>query len=492
MSETLYRKYRPQNFEAVVGQDPIKQTLQNAIKLGRVAHAYLFCGPRGTGKTSLARILAKAINCLAIDQKTGNPCGKCEICLAIAEDRLMDLIEIDAASNRGIGEIRDLKEKIRFLPTHARAKVYIIDEVHMLTKDAFNALLKTLEEPPPHVYFILATTEAHKIPPTIISRCQRFDFRRASEAEQLQNLKRITEQEQIKWDTETTLEIIAQVSEGSFRDAVSLLDKLHSGGKITQQGVQDQLGLLNREAFVETWRCLIEKKPKQAVDLINQFYYQGTDLTQFTKELIGFLREKLLEAVESNALTETTALLKVIQLFEKAYRELKTASIPQLPLETAILEACQNTFNFKEDKKDSGSIFRKKEEVKEIREVKAAVVAVNPEEVKLLSLENFQKHWESVLNQLTPASVKLILKEASLLGFKERVLLVGIKNNFLLEKVYGAEQLQQLEQAIEKVFGVPIQVKYELIKMEILSQEEIPTHRESSALTKEDVQQIFQ
>ena len=220
---SLYLTYRPDTFEHLVGQDHIVQTLKNALKEKRIAHAYLFCGPRGTGKTSAARLLAKAINCTSPDSN-GGPCNTCDICNAMSANRLTDVIEIDAASNRGIDEIRDLKEKIKFTPNVAKFKVYIIDEVHMLSKEAFNALLKTLEEPPPHAYFILATTESYKVPETIISRCQRFDFHRVGIATLTSRLHFIAEKEHIECE-EKALECIALRANGGLRDAIGLFEQ---------------------------------------------------------------------------------------------------------------------------------------------------------------------------------------------------------------------------------------------------------------------------
>ncbi|GAI70863.1 unnamed protein product, partial [marine sediment metagenome] len=222
-SQVFYRKWRPQTLAEVVGQEQVTQTLLNALNNGRVSHAYLFCGPRGTGKTSTGRILAKAVNCLTNGK--GEPCNTCPMCQAITEGRALDMIEIDAASNRGIDDIRGLRERVNYAPNQARYKVYIIDEVHMLTKEASNALLKTLEEPPPHVIFVLATTEAHKIIPTILSRCQRFDFRRISQTDVISKLTRICNTEGINMEPEA-LQLIAKAATGSLRDAENLLEQL--------------------------------------------------------------------------------------------------------------------------------------------------------------------------------------------------------------------------------------------------------------------------
>lgn len=242
---SLYRKYRPQNFENLVGQNHVRTILINAIKRGEVAHAYLFTGPRGTGKTSTARLIAKALNCTDLRNEY-DPCDECEFCKDINDGRLIDLIEIDAASNRGIDEIRDLKEKINYSPTRGNCKVYIIDEVHMLTKEAFNALLKTLEEPPEHSFFVLATTEVHKIPNTIISRCQRFDFRRIGDEDLLGRLKFVVEQEGFEASDEA-LKMVVDNANGGGRDAIGLLEQLVVDGKLNIGIMKNVLGTAGRK-----------------------------------------------------------------------------------------------------------------------------------------------------------------------------------------------------------------------------------------------------
>ncbi|OGO69031.1 MAG: DNA polymerase III, subunit gamma and tau, partial [Chloroflexi bacterium RBG_19FT_COMBO_56_12] len=255
MSQALYRKWRPAQWDQVIGQEHIVQTLRNAIGADRVAHAYLFAGPRGTGKTTTARLLAKAVNCLN-DNLAERPCNQCAHCQAVNQGRFLDLIEIDAASNTSVEDVRDLREKINFSPNQGRYKVYIIDEVHMLSTAAFNALLKTLEEPPPHAIFILATTEGHKIPATVLSRCQFHEFRRIPVNEIVANLKTLAKQEKIKID-EAALLLIARQSTGSMRDAISLLDQLASAGKqVTLEMAQAVLGTATSQAVLELMNAL--------------------------------------------------------------------------------------------------------------------------------------------------------------------------------------------------------------------------------------------
>jgi len=294
--QTLYLKYRSQKFGELVGQDAIAQTLKNAVEQGRVAHAYLFSGVRGTGKTSTARILAKAINCL--DRKGAEPCGVCANCVEIGTGAAVDLIEIDAASNRGIDEIRDLRERVKYLPAVLKVKVYIIDEAHMLTTEAFNALLKTLEEPPAHVVFVLATTEPHKIPLTVASRCQRFDFRRIETGAIAARLAMIVEREAVKVDPQS-LALLARLARGSMRDGITLLDQLISqaGEELTVQRTHELLGLADPDALVRLLGYVVEGDGARTLGELQTFYDAGGDVRQLVRGLLGAIREAALRSV---------------------------------------------------------------------------------------------------------------------------------------------------------------------------------------------------
>ena len=292
--EVFYRKWRPSTLSEVVGQEPITTTLRNSVRQNRVSHAYLFCGTRGTGKTSTARILAKAVNCLS--PQDGEPDNECRICNAFNEGRSMDLIEIDAASNRGVNDIRDLNDKVRFSPSESRYKIYIIDEAHQLTSEANNALLKTLEEPPPHVIFILATTEAHKVPVTVVSRCMRFDFRRIAIDQITEKLSEISKHEGVEV-SEGALRIISRAANGGLRDAENMLEQavVSYGSPVEEDNIRQLLGLGGNEAALEFVRYLLSRNVQSSIETINEVSVQGTDLIQFLRGAQEYLRSVLLK-----------------------------------------------------------------------------------------------------------------------------------------------------------------------------------------------------
>ena len=350
--QVFYRKWRPQAFSEVVGQEHVTTTLLNALASDRVAHAYLFCGPRGTGKTSMGRILAKAINCLRNGK--GEPCNDCTMCADIAQGRALDLIEIDAASNRGIDEIRSLREKVGFAPNVARRKVYIIDEVHMLTAPAFTALLKTLEEPPPHTVIVLATTESHKLPATIISRCQRFDLRRISRADVVRRLAQVCESEGAQ-ATDAALGLVARSAGGSLRDAENILEQLvvGVGGTIDEDAVRAALGIGGREQMRALAHAALERDLGKGLAALNEVAGEGFDLAQFHRELLSYLRGLMLLKAEAATADDLSAeeqeeagpllaaagldrIVGVLRAFGAA--DLKDAAALTLPLELALVE----------------------------------------------------------------------------------------------------------------------------------------------------------
>ena len=357
MSQVFYRKWRPQTLAEVVGQEHVTRTLLNALAGGHVSHAYLFCGPRGTGKTSTGRILSKAVNCIkpATGGK-GEPCNKCAMCKSITEGRALDIIEIDAASHTGVDDVRELIERVNYAPAQARYKVYIIDEVHMLSGSASNALLKTLEEPPPKVIFILATTETHKVLPTIVSRCQRFDFHRLSQKDTEAKLSRITSAEGINIAPEA-LRLVAKSARGGLRDAENLLEQIYTyyGADVSLPQVQEMLGMAGDERARELVKYISQKDIGAGLKCIGRAAEDGIDLKQIDREVVSYLRELLLlksgldkdsgltaeEMAELKTLAGTATLehiLRAVKLFGQIEGTLDNDST--LPLELALVDAC--------------------------------------------------------------------------------------------------------------------------------------------------------
>ena len=356
----LYRKFRPDTFEDVKGQEHIVKTLRNQIKADRIGHAYLFCGTRGTGKTTVAKILARAVNCEhPVD---GNPCNECASCRAIASGASMNVIEIDAASNNGVDNIREIREEVAYPPTEGRYKVYIIDEVHMLSIGAFNALLKTLEEPPSYVIFILATTEAHKIPVTILSRCQRYDFRRISQDTILKRLEDLMEKEQVDAE-EKALRYVAKKGDGSMRDSLSLLDQciaFYLGEKLTYDRVLEVLGAVDTDVFSELLRLILAERITDAIALLDRLILDGRDLTQFVNDFTWYLRnlmllkasddmedildistENLAQLREEAAMIRNDTLMRFIRIFSELANSIRYSVNKRVMLEMALIKLCK-------------------------------------------------------------------------------------------------------------------------------------------------------
>lgn len=356
----LYRKFRPQEFEDVKGQEHIVTTLKNQLKADRIGHAYLFCGTRGTGKTTVAKIFAKAVNCEHLVD--GSPCGKCPACQGIAAGTSMNVIEIDAASNNGVDNIRQIREEVSYRPTEGKYKVYIIDEVHMLSAGAFNALLKTLEEPPAYVIFILATTEAHKIPITILSRCQRYDFHRISIDTITDRLAELMRTEQVDVE-ERALRYVAKAGDGSMRDALSLLDQciaFHLGEKLTYENVLEVLGAVDTEVFSALLRQVLAKDVTGAIRTVDHLVDQGRELGQMVNDFTWYMRNLLLiqsaddmeEVLDMSAdhlaalkeeaqMVEPETLIRYIRIFSELSSQIRYAAQKRILLEIAIIKLCR-------------------------------------------------------------------------------------------------------------------------------------------------------
>jgi len=517
MEQVLYRKWRPQSWGDVIGQEHIISTLRNAIQADRIAHAYLFSGPRGTGKTTTARILAKAVNCLS-DELKQRPCENCDHCLAIQAGRFLDLIEIDAASNTGVDDVRDLREKINFSPNQGRYKVYIVDEVHMLSTPAFNALLKTLEEPPPHAIFVLATTEVHKIPATVLSRCQRHEFRRIPVFEIIHNLEKITEGEGITAQADA-LVLIARQATGSMRDAISLLDQLASTGEtITLDMAQSVLGTATSQAVVDVVDALVQGKPAQGLDQIHRTLDGGSDPRQFTRQIVDYLRNLLLihagnaDQIESTAEIKskmkqhaqsftTERLLSVIRSFNYAATEAKAIWQPSLPLEMAFIESLaihdttQN--NIAGDKPDSipspsvsaPAIQERKisqlskydqlaEEMKTSPSVSEKAEKTAPDQQ---STQTLSKVWPSLLNQVRQQNPKAyaMLNSTKSHFISGNNLMLGFANELLKNMMEEEGCIQVVQQVVNQLFDRKLMV---ICRIDTVKRDEIPAEVENDGM----------
>ncbi len=502
MGQALYRKWRPQSFDEVIGQQPIVQTLRRALRTGHIHHAYLLAGPRGTGKTTTARLIAKAVNCLAPPEE--RPCNRCAICRAVTEGRLMDLVEIDAASNTGVDHIRDLLERVNFRPAEARYKVYVVDEVHMLSTSAFNALLKTLEEPPPHVIFVLATTEVHRIPLTVLSRCQRFEFRRIPLEAIVGQLRRIAEAEGIEVEAEA-LGLIARAATGSMRDAISLLDQLSAGGAITTELVRSLLGAERGEVVRALAQAWLDGDARRGVEVINGAVSGGADPKQLARQMADFLRGLLLVRLgagdsweeplpeERPRLQEMARrarprrLVEAIRLFGQAAAERHTSWQPQLPLELAFVEATlepevvpspapvQAAAPASESVPAPATRRRGTPPPRVVlpRKVAAAAspgdAAPSPApgeggEVSAALVAQLQEQWREVVRRVEPVMLSALLRDARPLGAEGGALVLGFQHEFHRGRVAQAENLRRVEAALSRIAGQPLRVRCVMAK----------------------------
>lgn len=483
MAQALYRKYRPQGWAEVIGQDHVVQTLKNAVAADRVGHAYLFAGPRGTGKTTLARLLAKAVNCLAEDPKK-RPCNECENCKAVNENRFMDLFEIDAASNTGVDDVRDLRDKINFLPSQGKYKIYIIDEVHMLSTAAFNALLKTLEEPPPHAIFVLATTEIHKIPATVLSRCQRHEFRRVPVDEIVGNLKGIVKAEGLKADDEA-LVLIARQATGAVRDAQSLLDQLASTGeKITLSLTQTVLGTATSQTVLEVIDSIRDGQAGRGLETLHHALDSGADPRSLARQLVDYLRGLMLiqmgnaDQVETTKDTKdkmtshakafsTSDVLRMMKAFNAAAVDARGGWQPSLSLELALAEVLERPSEAPAVKSSSGSPKDLKAASRKATGAGAAKEASKTDSAKasgkeaVVDLGEILKAWKDIRAVIKPAhpAVEALLNSCKPMEVRGDTLMLGFQSDTVRTLMDKTENLEITRKAIADVLGAHVNIQ---------------------------------
>ncbi len=507
MTQALYRKYRPKEWDEVVGQDHVVTTLKNAIAADRVAHAYLFAGSRGTGKTTLARLLAKAVNCLNPDP-TKRPDNKCENCKAVNENRFLDLIEIDAASNTSVDDVRDLRDKINFSPSQGKYKIYIIDEVHMLSTAAFNALLKTLEEPPPHAIFVLATTEIHKIPATVLSRCQRHEFRRVPVDEIVKQLKLIIKAEKIQAEDDALIQIARQ-SAGGMRDAISLLDQLSSmGEKITLALAQTVLGTATSQTVLGIISSVMDHDPAHGLETIHKALDAGADPRSLARQIVEYLRGLMLiqmgNANQVEATTDvrkqmqaharsfsTSDVLRMMKAFNTAATDLRGGWQPSLSLELALAEVLDapnevtpllgplyqtkpQPFDVTQDKPAAASQTGAKSKAApdalpkepggDVSGLSATskdeMQAPHPAEKFTLDAGDVIKAWKHLSSSLpkTQANLSALLNSVRMIDVQGKTLILGLASDVLVSKIDKPDQIEVIRKLIKDEFGVDVNV----------------------------------
>jgi DNA polymerase-3 subunit gamma/tau len=513
MYQALYRQYRPKVFDEVLGQRHITVTLKNQIQKENIGHAYLFSGTRGTGKTSTAKIFSRAVNC--IDPRDGNPCNECEICKGILNESIMDVIEMDAASNRGIGDIRELRDKVIYPPTRTKYKVYIIDEVHMLTTEAFNALLKILEEPPKHLIFILATTEPEKLLPTILSRCQRFDFKRVTTIDIINNMKKICNDLGLEVE-DKVLSLIARNSDGAMRDALSLLDQCtsFSGDKITYEDATSILGMVNSDLILNMVENILDKDLEKVLQSINDIIQEGKDIHQFIKDLVHHFRNLMIIKTSKNPMElieldedsfqryqnqsrniNLGLILKSLDILTTADEKSKWSTQPRIILEMAVIQLTkldeEMSLEARVKKLEMGikteyaaskeelvrreSISKdrtpqtKNEPQKEPQRKIASEKEVFVDDGKELELEMFVRDWQSILQIIKSKKMNIfaLLIEGEPIRYEKSLLTIGYKEPFGFHKEAVSSPVNK--DFIEKVFAAHFNKKMD-IKFEMISE----------------------
>lgn len=480
----LYRKFRPREFEDVKGQDHIVKTLKNQIKAERVGHAYLFCGTRGTGKTTIAKILAKAVNCESPIE--GSPCNECSMCKAIASQTSMNVIEIDAASNNGVDNIREIVDEVQYSPTQGKYKVYIIDEVHMLSTGAFNALLKTLEEPPSYVIFILATTEAHKIPITILSRCQRYDFRRITIDIIAERLTELIEKEGIEAE-EKAIRYIAKAADGSMRDALSLLDQciaFYFGEILTYDRVLDVLGAVDIEVFGKLCEFIFHEDVVGAIELLEEVIIRGREISQFVSDFIWYLRNLLLVKTSEQALdmvdvssehllllqqqaeqVDTNTLMRYIRIFSEVSNQVKYATQKRVLVEISLIKLCRpamennmdsilERIRIIEQKLETGilqsSQIIETDYNKQIEKQQENSIQENALEIAVTEdIKEVARNWNAIKNQL-PLSIKSFLQGAIPTAGEGNTLILVFQDPIEYGIISKEEHLTQISDVIQQ------------------------------------------
>ena len=541
MHKALYRVYRPKNFSDVVGQEHIVRTLKNQIESNNVGHAYLFCGTRGTGKTSTAKIFSRAVNCTNLHND--EPCNECENCREILEDKTMDVVEIDAASNNSVDDIRELRENVKYSPAKAKYKVYIIDEVHMLSQGAFNALLKTLEEPPSYVIFILATTEPHKIPATILSRCQRFDFKRVTVKDISSRMRYICEKEGIEAD-EKALNLIARNSQGALRDALSILDQCISfeGNKISYNDVIELLGSVNIEQLFDLAESIIKEDTRKSLQILNDFIIWGKDVRNLVNDLIDHFRnlmvckisndldeiislpEETIDLLKQQAETiDTNNLIRILNILSETQDGMKISSNPRVLMEVTMMKIAQPMFDESkealikrienlEQKIESGNIkvnhistnqtvdnFNENNQQNNNTVEKQEDENIEYENLKGDDIKLVEKSWKKILQKMKEDKnqvIRALLQDVDSFNISEDTLYIIFTDNYSFAKsrLDSPATIQYVEKVIREVlnrsFSVKIALKSQLANLNTEIKKEDKGEQILKDIVSEDILEV--